>query len=72
MKEDEKGGMRNVKKLLDKREATDMAKVAKKLQFKCFHLAIWQPGNLALPSTIRFLRCVILYRWIKQIGDKTQ
>ena len=38
MKEDDKAGMRNVKKLLDKREATDTAKVAKSCNSNLFHL----------------------------------
>ena len=52
IKEDEKAGMRNVKKLLDKR-ATDMAKVAKTCNSKSF------PPGIVL--NYQYLVCVILY-----------
>ena len=49
---DEKAGMRNVKKLLDKR-ATDMAKVAKSCNSKSF------PPGIVL--NYQYQICVILY-----------
>ena len=57
--------MRNVKKLLDKREATDMAKVAKSSNSNLFHLVLsilnyqYKIGQICVVSNQRLTPVVV-------------
>ena len=68
--------MRNVKKLLDKREATDMAKVAKSCNSNLFHLVLsilnyqYKMGQICIISNQRLFFSKYLHQDENKLLDR--